>query len=173
MIEQHAVVSRKRRAWSQAGLVWPMLVMSLAPGLMLGLAPAKVSAEVVQGVDFGAVPWQTFCPSVEPVPLKTGAGDCPMSHPASLRHARWKDPAGMGLPEPAPRCKPEVGTYERATKPSVGRSMDDPDPRAWAFCGSLWRRALNLRAQEPERFDEPLDVWRARYFGPWVLGGER
>jgi hypothetical protein len=138
----------------------------------LALAPAWAAAEIVQGVDFGAVPWQEFCPSVEPVPLKTGAGDCPVSHPASLRHAHWKDPAGMGLPEPAPRCKPEASTYERATSPSLGRSVHDPDPKAWGFCSSLWRRSLNLRAKEPERFDEPLRVWRARYFGPWVVGGE-
>ena len=169
MIEQHAVVSRKRRAWSQAGLVWPMLVMSLAPGLMLGLAPAKVSAEVVQGVDFGAVPWQTFCPSVEPVPLKTGAGDCPMSHPAAARHARYIDYTGRGV-EPPPQCGPEKSTYERATAPVHGKAATDAG--AWDFCRAEWWRALNQRAKEPGRFDEPFAEWRARYFGPWVVGGE-
>ena len=172
MIDPHAMIIRKRSASSRAGLVWPMLVMSLAPGLMLGLAPAKVSAEVVQGVDFGAVTWQTFCPSVQPVPLKTGAGDCPMSHPAAARHARYIDYTGRGV-EPPPQCGPERSTYERATTPTPGRSPNDPDPKSWAFCKGIWAKALNLRARQPERFDEPLHVWRARYFGPWVLGGER
>jgi hypothetical protein len=163
---------RKKRAGDRTTLAGPVLAALLVPGLALGLLPKPAAAEIVQGVDFGAVPWHSFCPSVEPVPLKTGAGECPVSHPAAARHARYIDYTGRGV-EPPPQCGPEKSTYERATTPSVGRSVKDPDPRAWAFCGSLWRRALNLRAQEPERFDEPLAVWRSRYFGPWVVGGER
>jgi len=169
MTDPHAMIIRKRSASSRAGLVWPMLVMSLAPGLMLGLAPAKVSAEVVQGVDFGAVTWQTFCPSVQPVPLKTGAGDCPMSHPAAARHARYIDYTGRGV-EPPPQCGPEESDYKRATSPVGGKRPNDPG--AWDFCRAEWWRALNQRAKEPGRFNEPFVEWRARYFGPWVVGGE-
>jgi hypothetical protein len=149
-----------------------VLAALLVPGLALGLLSKSVAAEVVQGVDFGAVPWHSFCPGVEPVPLKTGAGACAVSHPAAARHARYIDYTGRGV-EPPPQCGPEKSTFERATSPTPGRSPNDPDPKSWAFCQGLWAKALNLRARQPERFDEPLNVWRERYFGPWVLGGER
>jgi hypothetical protein len=161
---------RKERAGDRTTLAGPVLAALLVPGLALGLLPKPAAAEIVQGVDFGAVPWHSFCPSVEPVPLKTGAGECPVSHPAAARHARYIDYTGRGV-EPPPQCGPEKSTYERATSPVRGKAPTDPG--AWDFCRAEWWRALNQRAKEPARFDEPFAAWRERYFGPWVVGGAR
>jgi hypothetical protein len=140
----------------------------VAPLLALLLAPVAAVGEIVQGVDFDAVPWHDFCSGVESVPLRTDAGDCPVSHPAAARHARYIDFTGRGV-EPPPQCGPEASTFERATSPARGKAPTDP--AAWGFCRAEWWRALNQRAKEPARFDEPFGAWRARYFGPWIIEG--
>lgn len=134
-----------------------VLVATLAAAL-----PAAVSARTVQGIDLDAVPWDDFCPSIESVELHTGAGDCPIAHPASTEHAGWDD-LGTGVKERKPNCARLEKEYRQLTTPKVigGKT-------SWISCSTAFARVLNMRAMQPERFAEPFEQWRARYFGPWL-----
>ena len=119
---------RKERAGDRTTLAGPVLAALLVPGLALGLLPKPAAAEIVQGVDFGAVPWHSFCPSVEPVPLKTGAGDCAVSHPAAARHARYIDYTGRGV-EPPPQLTAAAAVNCRRRNRRCRPSCRAPSPR--------------------------------------------
>lgn len=135
--------------------------------------PAAVSARTVQGVDWDAVPWETFCPSIKPVQLHTGAGSCTVTHPASAKHARW-DGFGMGVKEPKPDCRSLEREFLKWTTPKLtgGKTSSNTDI-TWGFCKGAFTRALDLRTSQPQRFAEPFDQWREQYFGPWLTGGAR
>jgi hypothetical protein len=148
------------------------LVAGLVVAAALSALPATAADRTIQGVDWNAVPWETFCPSVKPVTLHTKAGDCPVSHPASQKHAAWND-FGMGTKQPAPNCEHAEHEYRWwTTPPPAQRDSTRPD-RAWVACQQAWRSALKRRAREPESFEEPFEQWRARYFGPWLVGTAR
>jgi hypothetical protein len=139
-----------------------VLIAALGAGL-----PVAVSARTVQGVDFDTVPWATFCPSIKSGELHTGAGDCPVVHPASTEHARW-DNLGTGVKERKPNCKRLEKQYRQLTTPKVIGGK-----KSWAACTVAFSRILNMRAMQPERFAEPFEQWRDRYFGPGLTGGKR
>lgn len=136
-----------------------LLVAALAASL-----PTAVSARTVHGVDFDAVPWKTFCPSVESVELRTRTGSCAVSHPASTKHAQWED-LGTGEKEPRPKCSRLEKEYQKLISPKVINGKP-----SWVSCSNAFSRALNMRALQPWRYEEPLDQWRARYFGHWMNG---
>jgi hypothetical protein len=93
------------------------LLAALAAGM-----PAAALARTVQGVDWDAVPWATFCPSVKPVELRTDAGACTVSHPASQKHAAWSS-FGMETKQPPPNCK--------HAEPSTLSGMAPPSAKNW------------------------------------------
>ncbi|NCA90071.1 MAG: hypothetical protein EOM92_14525 [Gammaproteobacteria bacterium] len=136
-----------------------LLVAALAATL-----PAAVSARTVHGVDFDAVPWETLCPSVESVGLRTSTGSCAVSHPASTKHAKWED-LGTGETEPKPNCARLEKEYRKLTSPK----FINGNP-SWVSCSNAFSRALNMRALQPWRYEESLDQWRARYFSRWMNG---
>lgn len=148
------------------------LIAGLVVAAALSAAPAMAADRVVQGVDFDAVPWATFCPGVKPVALHTEAGDCPVSHPASQKHAAWND-FGMGTKQHAPNCEHAEHEYRWWTTPASAKSGSAQPDRAWVACRQAWRSALKRRAREPGSFTEPFEQWRARYFGPWLVGPAR
>jgi hypothetical protein len=155
---------RKTRTGPVAGLV---------VALALSAAPAMAADRIVQGVDWDAVPWATFCPSVRPVPLRTGAGDCPVSHPASARHARW-DGFGLGVDEPKANCTRLEQEYRRLTSPKlIGGKPSSNVAVTWGYCMAAFAETLEQRSASPARFSEPLDQWRKRYFGPWLIRAAR
>ena len=123
-----------------------------------------VSARTVRGVDIDVVPWETFCPSVESVALHTSSGDCAVVHPASAEHARWND-LGTGVKERKPNCSRLEREYRQLTEPK-----DINGKTSWAACTSAFARALNMRTMQPERYAEPFEQWRERYFGRWMSG---
>jgi hypothetical protein len=144
------------------------LLAVLAAGM-----PAAAADHTVQGVDWDAVPWATFCPSVEAVELRTEAGHCTTTHPASQAHARWTG-FGMGVKEPKPDCAHLEQEYRKATSPKLNHGKASNNPGVtWGFCKSAFYEALQLRASQPERFAEPLDQWRKRYFGAYLIHGTR
>jgi hypothetical protein len=61
-------------------------------------------------------------------------------------------------PEPKWQCDLLANAYERARKNIPG-------------CRSMFGASLRTRARKPEAYDEPFEVWRDRYFGPWLQGG--
>jgi hypothetical protein len=139
----------------------------------LAALPAAVSARTVQGVDWDAVPWEIFCPSVKPVELHTGAGSCAISHPASPKHARW-DGFGMGVDEPKPNCSRLEQDYERLTSPKlIAGKRSGNTAVTWGYCMSAFAQAIELRAKQPERFSEPFEQWRERYFDGYIAKGRR
>jgi hypothetical protein len=140
------------------------LLLALAAGM-----PAAAADRTVQGVHFDAVPWATFCPSVQSVGLRTAAGACTVSHPASQKHAAWND-FGMGTKQPPPNCKHAEHEYRWWTTPAPGKT---PPGQAWGACQEAWRSALNRRAREPASFAEPFEQWRGRYFDAYLTGGAR
>jgi hypothetical protein len=101
--------------------------------------------------------------------LHTGAGDCPVSHPASQKHAAWND-FGMGTKQQAPNCEHAEHEYRWWTTPAQDRQRPTRPAHPWNACQTAWRSALNRRAREPGSFSEPFEQWRARYFGPWMVG---
>ena len=146
------------------------LIAGLVVAAALSALPAMAAERVVQGVDLDAVPWATFCPDVKPVALHTEAGDCPVSHPASQKHAAWND-FGMGTKRPPPNCKNAEREYQQwTTLAQLGPGRPDG---TWGGCRQAWRSALIRRAREPGSFKEPFEQWRARYFGPWLVGTAR
>lgn len=118
---------------------------------------------VVNGVNFDAVPWETFCADVQSVPVTRGGGRCEVSHPASPYHGQFKDFSGRGK-NPPPTCDIAAKEYQRWTTASGG--AHDP----WRPCRVAWGRTLQARAQEPKRFSESFSAWRARWFGRWIVG---
>lgn len=144
---------------------------ALLAALAIGM-PAVAANRTVQGVDLDAVPWATFCPSVKPVELRTGAGACTVSHPASQKHAAWSD-FGMETKQPPPNCKHAEHEYRWWTTPAAAEPRPGRPEQAWVACQEAWRSALNRRAREPGSFKEPFAQWRARYFGPWLIGAMR
>lgn len=154
---------RKTKTGPTAGLV---------VALALSAAPALAADRIVQGVDWDAVPWATFCPGVKPVVLHTGAGDCPVSHPASQKHAAWND-FGMGTKQHSPNCEHAEHEYRWWTAPAQDRQHPTRPAHPWNACQTAWRSALNRRAREPGSFSESFVQWRARYFGPWLAGPGR
>ena len=144
---------------------------ALLAALAVGM-PAAAADRIVQGVDLDAVPWATFCPSVKAVALHTAAGTCAVSHPASKKHAAWND-FGMGTKQPPPNCKHAEHEYRWWTTPAPDTQGQGQAANAWGACRQAWRSALNRRAREPGSFDEPFEQWRARYFGPWLIGPNR
>ena len=147
-------------------------VARLSVLIALTAAPAIAAVRIDNGVDWDAVPWASFCPGVEPVPLHTGAGDCRVSHPASQKHAAWND-FGMGTKEPPPNCEHAEHEYRWWTTPKQDRYHPTQPAHPWSACQTAWRSALNRRVHEPGSFSEPFEQWRARYFGPWLVGPAR
>ena len=145
--------------------------LRLLAALGIGV-PAIAQAWTVEGVDMDAVPWATLCPEVKAVELRTGAGSCAVTHPASARHARW-DGFGMSVDEPKPNCKSLEREYRKWTKPKrTGGKVSTNTDIAWGFCKGAFKRSLELRVSQPQRFEEPFEQWRARYFGPWLGSGK-
>ena len=144
------------------------LLTALAAGM-----PAAVSARTVQGVDWDAVPWSTFCPNVAPVELRTTAGRCATTHPASVQHARWTG-FGMGVQEPPPDCARLEQEFRQWTRPKriAGNASDNPAV-TWGYCMSAFARAIELRTSQLQRFTESFEQWRARYFGGYIAGAGR
>ena len=138
----------------------------LLAALAIGV-PAASPAWTVEGVDMDAVPWAELCPRIEAVALRTDAGSCPVTHPASKRHAQW-DGFGMGVKEPKPNCKQLEREYERFTSPRAGTTSETKVADRWGNCIGAFSRALKQRASEPDRFSEPLDQWRQRYFAGYI-----
>jgi hypothetical protein len=143
------------------------LLLALTAGM-----PAVAADRTVQGVNFAAVPWATFCPGVKSVGLNTGAGACTVAHPASQKHAAWND-FGMGTKQPPPNCKHAEHEYQWWTTPASNKQRPGRPEQAWGACQEAWRSALNRRAREPEGFAEPFAQWRSHYFGPWLVGEGR
>lgn len=123
---------------------------------------------VVAGVNMDAVPWAELCPNVEPVELKTGAGTCPVSHPASYKHAAWDGSFGMGVKERKPNCKKFEKEYKRLISPRINTTEQTKVKSRWGTCIGAFSRALNQRTKEEERFSEPFSVWRERYFANYL-----
>jgi len=138
------------------------LVMTAAA--LVAVMTAPVSAREWHGVDMDAVPWATFCPSVQAVAVERGGVRCAVSHPASPYHGRFRDWSGRSK-NPPPNCDIAADQHRRWTTP-VER-VQDP----WAQCRMAWSRALQARATEPERFAEPFADWRGRYFSAWLADG--
>ena len=138
--------------------------------LLIGM-PAMAKAWTVEGVDMDAVPWAELCPDIEAVELRTGAGSCEVTHPASKRHARWTG-FGMGVEEPKPKCEQLEREYRKLTSPKLIAGKASPDPAVtWGFCKGAFGMALKQRAREPDLYSEPFEQWRARYFSGYVVGG--
>jgi len=149
--------------------------MNKRPTIFLALvlgAPALAQAWTVEGVDMNAVPWAELCPNVKAVELRTGAGSCPVVHPASEKHARW-DGFGMGVDEPKPNCERLEREYRKLISPKLidGKPSDNPAV-IWGYCTSAFSRALKMRASQPERFSEPFVEWRERYFGGYLADAQ-
>lgn len=145
---------------------------ALLAALAVGM-PTVTLARTVQGVDWDAVPWALFCPSVEAVELRTDTSRCAKTHPASERHARWTG-FGMGVKEPKLDCARLEQEYRQWTRPKriAGKASDNPAV-TWGYCMSAFYRAIELRANQPQRFAEPFDQWRQRYFGAYLIRGAR
>jgi hypothetical protein len=151
---------RMRKSGLKSGLLGVVLVLAL------GVTPTASARGYLgtAGVDFDAVPWETFCPSVQPIPCSRGATTCPVSHPASMGHGLYREWDGSLLDGDL-RCETEARQYRDWTRP-----MKTSDP--WGLCRRAWQAALLFRLNEPERFGEPFNTWRARWFGGAVRGNE-
>jgi len=133
--------------------------------------PAMAQAWTVEGVDMDTVPWAKLCPEIEAVELRTGAGSCPTVHPASKRLARWTG-FGMGVEEPKPKCGQLEAEYRKWTSPKLIAGKPSPNPAVtWGFCKGAFGIALKQRAREPERYSEPFEQWRHRYFAGYIVNG--
>lgn len=118
-------------------------------GISLALATtAFAGRNMVQGVPWDAVPWETFCANVKPLRYTSPTQTCPTAHPA---HSIWR----KRTPQPKLRCEALDSRYKRYVKSVVG-------------CKIAFASALRSRALFPEDYDEPLSTWRKRYFGPWM-----
>jgi hypothetical protein len=139
---------------------------------VLGIGvPAMAQAWTVEGVDMDAVPWATLCPKVKAVELRTGAGSCATVHPASKRLARWTG-FGMGVEEPKPKCARLEQEYKKWTSPKSTSGKPSSNPSVtWGFCISAFSGALKQRVREPERYSEPFEQWRDRYFASYIVNG--
>jgi len=142
--------------------------LTLLVALGFGI-PATVQAWTVEGVDMNAVPWAKFCPDIEAIELNTAAGSCTVTHPASKRHARWTG-FGMSVDEPKPDCARLEQEYRKWTSPKLIAGKPSPNLAVtWGFCKGAFGVALKQRAREPERYSEPLEQWRDRYFSGYVV----
>ena len=122
-------------------------------GICLALAATTAGAgqRMHHGVPWDAVDWEKLCKNVKPLEYTSSTGQvCPKVHPAD---SAWR----KRTPAPKWNCEALARSYERATKKVGG-------------CKTVFGAALTFRASKPEDFDEPLKVWRARYFGPWIQG---
>ena len=128
---------------------------------------AQPKVWIIEGVNMNAVPWAKFCPAVKPVELVTGAGSCSIAHPASYRHKAW-DGFGMSAREPKPNCARFETEFKRLTSPRLNTSPGTRVRDRWGYCINAFMKALKERAREPERFSEPFDSWRNRYFGRYL-----
>ena len=143
--------------------------MKRALSLLVLSLPAVANAWTVEGVDMDAVPWAELCPSVEAIELKTSTGTCAVTHPASKRHARWNG-FGMGVEEPKPKCDQLEKEYRKLTEPKLVGGKPSPNPGVtWGFCKAAFGMALKHRAREPDRYAEPLDQWRQRFFAGYIV----
>ena len=144
--------------------------LTLLAALGIGV-PAIAQAWTVEGVDMDAVPWAKLCPEVKAVELHTGAVSCPVTHPASKRHARWTG-FGMGVEEPKPKCDQLEEEYRKWISPKLIAGKPSPNPAVtWGFCKGAFGIALKQRAREPERYSEPFEQWRERYFAGYIVNG--
>ncbi len=133
-------------------------------------APQVLAAGWVEaGVNMDAVPWEIFCPNVAPVELKTGAGNCPRSHPASHKHRKF-DGFGMDIKEPKPNCARAEKEYARLISPRVNTTPQSKTRNRWGKCIGAFSRELTRREREKDQgsYKEPFEVWRARYFGDYL-----
>ncbi|MGB5830896.1 MAG: hypothetical protein WBG92_02760 [Thiohalocapsa sp.] len=130
----------------------------LAISLLLAATTAGAGQRMVEGVPWDAVDWETLCKNVKPLKYTSSTGQvCPKVHPADSVWRKWHDSTGRGKPERKHNCEALAERYERRIKKVGG-------------CKTAFASALRFRASKPEDFDEPLKVWRARYFGPWIQG---
>lgn len=126
--------------------------------LLLVSTTASAAGRQVQGVPWDVVDWETLCKNVKPLAYHNSNGQvCPKVHPAARIWRKWHDVTGREKPEPKWKCETYKKEYERATKKT-------------GACKHMFGIALKVRAMYPEDFDEPLKVWRSRYFGPWLTG---
>ena len=77
----------------------------------------------------------------------------------------WISDLGTGETEPKPKCARLEKEYRKLTSPKVINGNP-----SWVSCSNAFSRALNMRALQPWRYEEPLDQWRARYFSRWMNG---
>ena len=124
-------------------------------GICLALAATTAGAgqRMHYGVPWDAVDWEKLCKNVKPLKYTSSNGQvCPKVHPADSVWRKRKN-----KPEPKWNCKALAKRYERSVKKVGG-------------CKTSFGATLEIRANNPEDFDEPFKVWRARYFGPWIQG---
>ena len=130
----------------------------IAASLLVAASTAEAGQRMVEGVPWNAVDWEDLCTNVKPLRYTSSTGQvCPKVHPADTVWKRWHDITGRGKPEPKWHCNLKSDKYERL-KTNIGG------------CKSVFGIALEARATDPDDYDEPFKVWRARYFGPWIQG---
>ncbi len=126
--------------------------------LLLAAGAANANQRQVAGVPWDAVDWEKLCKNVKPLVYTSSNGQvCPKVHPTATQWSKWHDITGSGRPEPKWHCSILARQYEHRVK-SVGK------------CKSGFGFALRDRVSDPEAYEEPLTIWRARYFGPWIPG---
>jgi hypothetical protein len=126
--------------------------------LILIATAADARQRMVEGVPWNAVDWETLCKSVKPLAYTSSNGQvCPKVHPADPVWKKWEYGLYPDDPEPKWRCDALAKAYERWRTKIAG-------------CKSAFAAALEDRAADPEAYDQPFKVWRARYFGPWIQG---
>jgi hypothetical protein len=131
--------------------------MPLVAGLLLAAGAGHAEYRNMHiGVPWDEVDWEELCKGVKPLKYTSSTGQvCPKVHPADSIWKKWHDPTGRGKPEPPWKCESMARRYDANVR-TVGK------------CKHSFGNALEARALSPQDFDEPLEVWRARYFGPWL-----
>jgi len=130
----------------------------IAISLALSAGTAGAGQRMVEGVPWDAVDWETLCKNVKPLVYTSSTGQvCRKVHPADSVWKKWEYGPFPDKPEPKINCKAVAESYVRKL-------------RNVAVCKLGFGAALSSRARDPQAYDEPFKVWRARYFSPWVQG---
>ena len=132
----------------------------VAGSIALLLMPMLTAARDYHGVNWNAVDWKQLCAAVKPLEYRTEQGHvCTRVHPTASQWEKWHDMTGRNKPEPDWDCSQLAQHFDTyATNPGV--------------CEAAFRKSLSRRARYQERYTEPLEAWRRRYFGPWLVGGK-
>ena len=132
---------------------------TLMAGFMaLVLGPTLTGARELHGVRWDAVDWDGLCASMQPLEYSTEQGHlCHKVHPTASQWEKWHDMTGRNKPEPDWDCDQLAQHFDNYA-------------RGPGICAAAFRSSLMRRALYPARYNEPLEDWRASYFGPWLIG---